>query len=100
MPLISGKMHKLTQQTYDLLLRFDMGKDNIKPVCDCDGKAIGLVRNCDPIVIICFEDTIAKRLPMGVWHEGMGFKTVKVLTADGTIGYIQLLTNQWEPVLE
>jgi len=100
MPLVSGKMHKLTKQTYDLLLRFDMGKDNIKSVCDYDGKAIGVVRNCDAILIISFEDTIAERLTMGTWHEGMGFKTVKVLTADGTIGYIQLLPNQWEPVLE
>ena len=39
-------------------------------------------------MIISFEDTIASRLTMGTWHEGMGFKTVKVLTADGKIGYI------------
>ena len=80
MPLISGKMHKVTQETLDLLKRFDWTADNIRTVYDCDGKEIGLVRNCDPIVIICFEDTIAKRLVMGTWHEGMGFKTVKVLT--------------------
>lgn len=100
MPLVSGKIHKITQETLNLLKRFDFTADNIKPVCDCNGKVIGIVRNCEAIVIISFEDTIASRLTMGTWHEGMGFKTVKVLTADGKIGYMQLLPEQWEPVLE
>ena len=100
MPLVSGKIHKITQETLNLLKRFDWTADNIKTVYDCDGKAVGIVRNCEAIVIISFEDTIASRLTMGTWHEGMGFKTVKVLTADGKIGYMQLLPEQWEPDLD
>ena len=36
MPLVSGKIHKITQETLNLLNRFDWTADNINTVYDCD----------------------------------------------------------------
>lgn len=108
MPIVAGKLHRISQEVLNIYKRQEhrlpAREETVYSLTDTFYDLLKPIKKVDVltemILIVCLEDKIACLLDGGSLRESLGYTTVRVLTADGFIGYMQLWSHHWEPVSE